>query len=91
MTMHKTLMGAAIAGTLLISGTAVAQQMQERGDRTVAVVLAVGLAPADQSVRGLDANEHEILAPSGMDRQALHLLDLQHVMRPCLGPILLSI
>ncbi len=36
MTMHKTLMGAAIAGTLLISGTAVAQQMQERGDRTVA-------------------------------------------------------
>lgn len=35
-TMHKTLMGAAIAGTMLISGTAVAQQMQERGDQTVA-------------------------------------------------------
>ena len=35
-TMHKTLMGAAIAGTMLISGTAAAQQMQERGDQTVA-------------------------------------------------------
>jgi len=35
-TMHKTLMGAAIAGTMLIAGTAVAQETQERADRTVA-------------------------------------------------------
>jgi hyperosmotically inducible periplasmic protein len=35
-TMHRTLMGAAIAGTLLIAGTAVAQETQERADRTVA-------------------------------------------------------
>lgn len=35
-TIHKTLMGAAIAGTMLIAGTAVAQETQERADRTVA-------------------------------------------------------
>lgn len=35
-TMHRTLMGAAIAGTLLIAGTAVAQETQERADHTVA-------------------------------------------------------
>lgn len=35
-TMHKTLMGAAIAGTMLISGTAFAQEVQDRADRTVA-------------------------------------------------------
>ena len=35
-TMHKTLLGAAIAGSMLIAGTAVAQETQERADHTVA-------------------------------------------------------
>jgi len=36
MKMHKTLLGAAIAGSMLIAGTAVAQETQERADQTVA-------------------------------------------------------
>ena len=36
MKMHTTLLGAAIAGSMLIAGTAVAQDMQDRSERTVA-------------------------------------------------------
>ena len=39
-------------------------------DRAVAIILAVGLAPTDDAGIGLDANENEILAPSGMNRKA---------------------
>src|SRR5207244_896624 len=45
------------------------------GDCTVAVVLAVGLAPADHAGVGLDPHEDEILAPAGMDRQAFNAGD----------------
>jgi hypothetical protein len=39
-------------------------------DGAIAIVLAIGLAPADDAGIGLDANEHEILAPAGIDRKA---------------------
>ena len=44
-----------------------------RGDGAVAVVLAVGFAPPDDPGIGLDAHEHEILAPAGMDWEAFEL------------------
>jgi hypothetical protein len=43
------------------------------GDGPVAIILAVGFAPSDDSGIGLDANEHEILAPAGVDRKAFEL------------------
>ena len=46
------------------------------GDGAVAIVLAVRLAPPDDAGIGLDAHEHKILSPAGMDRQALDTLDL---------------
>ena len=44
-----------------------------RGDGAVAIILAVGFAPPHDSGIGLDAHEHEILAPAGMDRKAFEL------------------
>jgi hypothetical protein len=47
-----------------------------RGDGTVTVILAVGLAPADDAGIGGEAHEHEILSPAGMDREVFDAGDL---------------
>src|SRR5262249_7372315 len=52
-----------------------AQLLDLRGDGTVAVVLAVGLAPSDHAGVGLDPLEHEILAPTRVNREALDARD----------------
>ena len=53
-----------------------AEFLDLRRDGAVAIVLAIGLAPADQpGIRG-DAHEHEILTPAGMNGQAFHAGDL---------------
>jgi hypothetical protein len=51
-----------------------------RGDGAVTVILAVGLAPADDAGIGGEAHEHEILAPAGMDRKAFDGGDLHRAM-----------
>ena len=50
------------------------------GDCTIAVVLAVGLAPADHAGVGRDPHEYEILAPAGMDRQAFDAGDFHDAL-----------
>ncbi len=47
-----------------------------RGDGAVAIVLAVGFSPSDDAGIGFEADEHEILPPAGMDRQALNACNL---------------
>ncbi|HEY6373540.1 MAG TPA: hypothetical protein VIX37_23390 [Candidatus Sulfotelmatobacter sp.] len=42
-----------------------AETLDLRGDGTVAVVLAVGLAPSDDP--GIDPHENEVPAPAGID------------------------
>jgi hypothetical protein len=53
-----------------------AELLDLRGDGTVAVVLAVGLAPSDDPGIGHDPHEHEILSPTGMDRKTFDAGDL---------------
>src|SRR5262249_43830105 len=48
-----------------------AQLLDLRGNRAVAIVLAVGLAPSDRAGIGLDPHEHEILAPARVNGKAL--------------------
>src|SRR5690348_14503320 len=59
-----------------------AQLLDLRGDGAVAIVLAVGLAPSDHAGIGLDAQEHEVLAPAGVNRQALDARDFHDLLRP---------
>ena len=61
-----------------------AELIDLRGDGAIAVVLAIGLAPADDAGVGLDPHEHEILPPTGMDRKTSDASDFHaaSTMRP---------
>src|SRR5262249_8045254 len=52
-----------------------AEFLDLRGDGAVAVVLAIGFAPTDDTGVGLDAHKDEILAPARMDRKTFHAGD----------------
>src|SRR5262249_52036275 len=58
-----------------------AQLLDLCGDGTVAVILAVGFAPADHAGIGRNAHEHEILPPARIDRKTFDADDLHCVLR----------
>ena len=51
------------------------------GDLEVAIRLRVALAPAVDALVGVDANEAEVLATSGMDQEVLYIGDPHRVTR----------
>jgi hypothetical protein len=50
-------------------------------DGTVAVILAVGFAPADHAGIGRNAHKHKILPPARMDRKTFDARDLHFALR----------
>lgn len=58
-----------------------------RGDCTVPVVLAVGLAPSDDATIGLDPHENEVLTPTGIDRKTFDAGDFHCAPRYIRTPL----
>src|SRR5262245_63174161 len=50
-------------------------------DGTVAVILAVGFAPADHAAIGRNAHKHEILPPARIDRKTFDARDTHFALR----------